>query len=267
MPTPLDTLADRERNYKKAIRLNNAYRLAANDFLNQLEGGLYQANNFNNVVQRGKALEPKAYSTQLQGISPLAVNTPQSIFDSARANIPVSVDDVLTSAKKDTPVEINPNPDFTGYPRPAYTFSEPVDINALEQGIIDRSGVNGTEPVISPKYDRPDYTKSKSLLGLDELAKAIMAGEFGNGTMRRQRLINAGYTPEEITNAQKLVNQTMAKPVTRTRTVARRNVDSVITKPTVTNVPVQSVNTYAPSGYAIGHEAYYDPVSGQLKFR
>lgn len=129
--------------------------------------------------------------------------------------------------------------------------------------------------VKTPVYDRPDYTKGKSLLGLDELAKAIMAGEFGNGAKRKQRLMNAGYTPEEIANAQKLVNKTIAKPATRTnartsttRPVARRNVDSVIARPTVVNTPVQPVNTnYAPSGYAVGHEAYYDPIAGQLRFR
>lgn len=201
-------------------------------------------------------------TTIFQGINGETI--PYSPWNNTVSGVPVTINDVIASTKEEAPINSN----FTGYPRPAYTFSEPVDINALEQGIIDRSGINGTEPIVSPNYDRPDYTKKGSLLGLDELAKAIMAGEFGNGTKRRQRLMDAGYTPEEIANAQKLVNQTMVKPVTRTRPVARRNVDSVIAKPAVTNTPVQSVNTnYAPSGYAVGHEAYYDPIAGQLRFR
>lgn len=269
MPTSLDTFADRERNYKKAVRLNNEYRLLANDFLNQLEGGLYAANNFNNVIQKGKTLEPKVYSTQLQGVSPLIPNAPQTIFDSARANIPVAINDVLTNAKKNTPVEINPNPDFTGYPRPAYTYAEPVDINALEQDVIDRSGINGTEPIISPKYDRPAYTKAGSLLGLDELAKAIIDNKYGVGLARKQKLLSEGYSPEQINAAQKLVNKQMQKPV-RTTPVVKKTVDAVIT-PTVNTTasvvqePVRQ--GYNSSGYATGHEAYYDPISGQLRYR
>lgn len=137
-----------------------------------------------------------------------------------------------------------------------------------------------TDVVIkSPVYDRPAYTNKKDLLSLDELAKVIIAGnKYGNGEARKQALMNEGYTPEEIKNVQQIVNKSMRKPVVKANTVTnpviKNNVDSVIARPTVTNTPVQPVNNtnnvptgYNPSGYATGHEAYYDPIAGQLKFR
>lgn len=136
--------------------------------------------------------------------------------------------------------------------------SSPVDINALEQGIIDKSGING---IASP-------TKQ---LSLDELAKAIINNKYGVGLARKQKLLSEGYSPEQIANAQKLVNKQMQKPV---RTVpVKKNIDTVIASSLPDAATAYQRGPYVPvtpstsSGYAVGHEAYYDPVRGQLRFR
>lgn len=102
------------------------------------------------------------------------------------------------------------------------------------------------------------------MLSLDELARAIMAGKYGNGAARRQALTNAGYTADEIAKAQQLVNRSMprARPT--------NSVDAVISSsmPDVVTAYQRGATTpNVSSGYATGHEAYYDPIAGQLRFR
>lgn len=155
---------------------------------------------------------------------------PYSPWNNTMSGVPVTINDVIANTKKEAPV----NSDFTGYPRPA-------------------------------------YTKAGSLLGLDELAKAIMAGKFGNGAARKQALANAGYSANQIAQAQALVNKSIPKPV-RTAPVVKKTVDTVIAPTVNTNTAAPVVTEpvrqrYNPSGYIAGHEAYYDPISGQLKYR
>lgn len=122
----------------------------------------------------------------------------------------------------------------------------------------------------TPVYDRPAYTKAGSLLSLDELAKAIIDNKFGKGAARKQALADAGYSVDQIDAAQKLVNKTMAKPVRRAP--VRKTIDAVIASSLPDAATAYQRGPYAPvvpntsSGYAVGHEAYYDPQRG-LMFR
>ena len=165
-------------------------------------------------------------TTIFQGINGDTI--PYSPWNNAISGVPVTINDVIASAKKEAPV----NSDFTGYPRPAYTYA--------------------------PKTD--------SLLGLDELAKAIINNQYGVGLARKQKLLSEGYSPEQIDAAQKLVNKQMQRPV-RTAPVVKNTVDAVISPTVNTNTTAPVVTEpvrqgYNPSGYVTGHEAYYDPISG-----
>ena len=42
---------------------------------------------------------------------------------------------------------------------------------------------------------------------IDEIAREIVLGKWGNGSDRKNRLIKAGYTQDEITQIQKKVNE------------------------------------------------------------
>lgn len=59
-----------------------------------------------------------------------------------------------------------------------------------------------------PKYDaEPVSTVTKSL---EEVAKDVIAGKYGNGETRKKNLIAAGYNPTEV---QKKVNELLKTPV------------------------------------------------------
>lgn len=169
--------------------------------------------------------------------------------------MPVSIDEVITDNQPkqqvDTPVS---EPQNTTSATPIVTTTP---TTAADTDIA----------IKTPVYDRPDYTKGKSLLSLDELAKAIIAGEFDNGVKRKQRLMNAGYTADEIAKAQQLVNKSMPKIKSNK---PNKSIDAVISSsmPDVVTAYQRGVTTpNVSSGYATGHEAYYDPVKGQLRFR
>ena len=115
-----------------------------------------------------------------------------------------------------------------------------------------------------PKKGSPTPTPA-ALLDTTSLAKAIMQGQFGNGAARRQTLTNAGYSPEQIQAAQQVVNQQMRRPVRRT--TPRRDINSVVATPVQQSVQQAVQPEVNLSGYATGHEAYYDPFTSQLRFR
>ena len=50
------------------------------------------------------------------------------------------------------------------------------------------------------KYDltKWDWNNTKELLSLDEIAKEVIAGRWGNGAERRRRLMVAGYNPSMV---------------------------------------------------------------------
>lgn len=50
------------------------------------------------------------------------------------------------------------------------------------------------------KYDlmKWDWNNTKELLSLDEIAKEVIAGKWGNGVERRRRLMVAGYNPSMV---------------------------------------------------------------------
>lgn len=132
---------------------------------------------------------------------------------------------------------------------------------------VTKTAAEGPLSVHAVEYPKEGSSTSTSAALLDtaSLAKAIMQGQFGNGAARRQALTNAGYSPEQIQAAQQTVNQQMRRPVRRT--TPRRDINSVVATPV--QQPVQQVVQpgFIPSGYATGHEAYYDPFTSQLRFR
>ena len=66
--------------------------------------------------------------------------------------------------------------------------------------IIKSGGFNGyPKPTAESKKQSPTAKKS-----VDELAKEVLAGKWGNGTTRKQNLTKAGYDYDAV---QKKVNQ------------------------------------------------------------
>lgn len=62
-----------------------------------------------------------------------------------------------------------------------------------------------------PKYDTPTTTKS-----LEEIAKEVLSGKWGNGDDRKKRLTEAGYNYNAV---QTKVNELVSKPTTPKKTV------------------------------------------------
>lgn len=126
-------------------------------------------------------------------------------------------------------------------------------------------------------YDRPAYTQpteeqvanSVPHMSAEELATGIVAGKFGNGAARRAQLAQMGYSPEEIAAAQQIINQRLRSSRVPN---GRRSLDVVIAnKPVADSVPGAALayqqglpvqSEFNPSGYAKGHETYYDPRKG-----
>ena len=104
-----------------------------------------------------------------------------------------------------------------------------------------------------------------------KLAYEIKQGQHGNGTNRIQRLTQLGYTPEQIKAAQDLINQSMKRGTVPTALIKRS------IAPTVTDAIRYNRNDFIPNnsnattntvstGYATGHEARFNPVTGRLEF-
>lgn len=141
----------------------------------------------------------------------------------------------------------------------------PSDVDTTST-VTETTGTPPTSPATQPQVEQAPVIQSQpnQMLSLDELARAIMAGKYGNGATRRQALTNAGYTADEIAKAQQLVNRSMprARPA--------NSVDAVISSSMPDVVTAYQRGAATPnvsSGYATGHEAYYDPIAGQLRFR
>jgi flagellum-specific peptidoglycan hydrolase FlgJ len=58
------------------------------------------------------------------------------------------------------------------------------------------------------KFNLTEWDPHEELLSLDEIAKEVLAGKWGNGTVRKQRLRAAGYNPAIV---QARVNEMLKK--------------------------------------------------------
>lgn len=87
-----------------------------------------------------------------------------------------------------------------------YTVIEGNYANEVKRRLLDINGryIRG---FICPRYDLETVPKVDGEL-LQEVAKAVIRGEWGNGADRRKRLEAAGYSYEEV---QKIVNKLVKK--------------------------------------------------------
>lgn len=86
-----------------------------------------------------------------------------------------------------------------------------------------------------------------SLLSTQDLAKAIIAGKYGNGANRISALTGLGYSKDQIGAAQKAVNQMLRRPVRRQvpSRATRTSIDEVIANPsTPVAQPTPASNLY-----------------------
>lgn len=104
-----------------------------------------------------------------------------------------------------------------------------------------------------------------------KLAYEIKQGQHGNGEKRLQRLVQLGYTPEQIKAAQTLVNQSIRHGTVPTALI-KRSIAPTVTdairynrNDLIPNSANTSTNTVS-TGYATGHEARFNPVTGRLEF-
>ena len=90
----------------------------------------------------------------------------------------------------------------------AYDFSmvEEIETTVIEE---PKTTIEETPEIVIEEEPTP------ALLPLDDIAKEIIAGKWGNGEERKQSLINAGYNYEEV---QKKVEELSPKQVTITST-------------------------------------------------
>lgn len=107
--------------------------------------------------------------------------------------------------------------------------------NGLPDKWVDFSAQNGPNSQEKPK----DYKS---------IAQEVIAGKWGNGGVRRDRLKAAGYTLEEIAKIQSLVNELCKKPQASAEiwhTVKSGEVASVIAKKY--NVSLESIKKLNPT--------------------
>ena len=147
------------------------------------------------------------------------------------------------------------------------------EMPSVDEVIAHSDDPTGDDPNYITTASESTTSSEASPFDADAVAKEIIRNRYGAGANRRKALAEAGYTPEQIALAQQRVNQ-MMRP-----SDGRRPVDSVIAnKPIASSIPSaamayqqaynspQPVNlpqqAYAPSGYATGHEVYYDPMRG-----
>ena len=110
----------------------------------------------------------------------------------------------------------NPKSDNKGYPdhigviervaNGKYTVIEGNYANEVKRRLLDINGqyIRG---FICPRYDLEEIPKTDGKL-LQEIAKAVVRGEWGNGANRKARLEAAGYNYQEV---QTLVNKLVKK--------------------------------------------------------
>ncbi len=84
--------------------------------------------------------------------------------------------------------------------------------------IVSKAGLSVTEPTAAPTVTENKTSRAKSA---QEIANEVIAGVWGNGNVRRERLTAAGYDYDEI---QALVNAALGTPMNKPKsneTVAR----------------------------------------------
>lgn len=101
-------------------------------------------------------------------------------------------------------------------------YEKPAKLSAKELAAKIKTGVYGNGNARKAALKKEGYTdseiqaaqdiinsesKKSSKLSASELAKAILRGDYGNGTVRIKKLKSLGYTDTEIKAAQNLVNK------------------------------------------------------------
>ena len=104
-----------------------------------------------------------------------------------------------------------------------------------------------TTSTTPPDSSQTTVSNAPALLSTQDLAKAIIAGKYGNGANRVNALTGLGYSNDQIRAAQQAVNQMLRKPVRRQvpSRAARTSIDEVIANPsTPVAQPAPASNLY-----------------------